>query len=147
MESGNTRIEELRASFLEQPSARAIGAVLTMLSVGYAEVEVTVSEELLVNGDLPPGQFVQGGYLIGVLPNFAGVYAAMTLSAGHALLIWSEATVRKPAVRGERLRASARAERKDREVVVSWQVESITGETKSVGSFKYRLKRSESVPD
>ncbi len=144
MEDPERRIEALRCGFELHPSVRAIGARLVVLSSGYAEVELTVSENLLVNGDLPPGAFVQGGYLIGVLPNFAGVCAAMTLSAGHALLVESYGTIASAAVNGERLVASASAERKGRNISVSWQVESAeTRQPKSAGHFKYRLKKSE----
>lgn len=149
MSPAETRISELRESFLNQPSAKAIGASLAALSKGYAEIEVTISEDMLVNGDLPSKRFAQGGFLMGVLPNFAGVYAAMTLSRGHALLVGaSDVKIERPAISGERLRASAVAERNGLVIAVSWQVESAeTEEVKSAGCFRYRLKSSESVPE
>jgi acyl-coenzyme A thioesterase PaaI-like protein len=147
MDRTSERIEELRRGFEAQPSVQAIGATLRSLSVGRAEVELVVSRSLLVNGDLPPGMFVQGGYLIGVLPNFAGVYAAMTLSQGHALLVDTRGAIKSSTVMGERIVAKASAVREGRTITVTWQVESAdTGATKSLGTFVYRLKKSES-PD
>lgn len=146
MDRTSERIEELRRGFEAQPSVQAIGATLRNISAGYAEVELVVSHNLLVNGDLPPEMFVQGGYLIGVLPNFAGVYAAMTLSNGHALLIEAQGSIRNPAVMGERIVAKASAVRDGRAITVTWQVESAdTGTLKSSGTFVYRLKKSETL--
>ncbi|MEK7608329.1 MAG: hypothetical protein AAB495_02015 [Patescibacteria group bacterium] len=144
------RLADLRAGFSRHPSVVAGDASLQALSEGYAEIEMVVSENMLVVGDLPPGLFAQGGFVIGVLPNFAGVYAAMTLIQGHALLVAVDGVrVMRPSLAGEKLRASAHAERDPKNndnISVSWTVESVEGgEVKAVGYFTYRTKRSDRI--
>ena len=142
----NKRLAELVLDFPRHPAAQDTGAEINFLDEGYAEIRFEVTEKFLVRCDAAPGMIVQGGYTMGVFPDFAAVLAAMTLSKGHALLVSGNFVIPAKATIGETLIAKARAERKKRNIVVSWSVENMEEEVKAKGTYYFRLAKSEEAP-
>lgn len=141
-------LKTLAKNFYENESVQYTGIVLTDLREGYARVSVLAKKEFLVNCDMPPGRIVQGGFTAGVIPDFAGVLAAMTLTrGGHAALVSISFALTAKVVEGESIVAEAYAVRSknlERTIEVECTVRNSEGEEKAKGKMTFReAKRSE----
>lgn len=138
----NERIEQLRASFPLHDAAVFMQATLEELEVGRAVVRMPAREELMMNADMAPGRIMQGGFFAGVLPDFACVYAAMTLSEGHTVLVGLDVRLKNKVLETEMIVARAKATRIDeRNIEVVCDVSNTEGELKATGKLWFREAR------
>ncbi len=101
------RVESLKLRFATEPLAAKLGMRLEALMAGYSLVSYTATADDCVTNDAGVG-IVQGGVLIGILADFAAVYAAMSaIPAGHTPLMSGGFSFQRPTLAGERVSAEA----------------------------------------
>src|SRR3989344_5178247 len=138
METSAPRLEYLKQRFAKEPLATKCGMTLEKLESGFASVTYIADSDECVTNDNNQN-IVQGGVLIGILADFAAVYAAMSsISGGHTPLMFGSFSLQRPTLEGEIVSAEARVFNTSRQVIsVSVRILGANGKLKCEGAYHF----------
>ena len=132
------RLECLRQRFNEEPLANRFGMFLREFREGFASVVYTADKDECVINDSSQS-IVQGGVLVGILADFAAVYATMSsIPSGHTPLMSGGFSFQRPTLVDEVVCAEAEVFNVGKQIIsVSVRILSIGGKLKCEGTYHF----------
>jgi len=132
------RLEYLRQRFTQEPLANRFCMYLRKLEEGVASIAYTAGPRDCVMNDKNQG-IVQGGVLVGILADFAAVYAAMSsIPDGHTPLMSGGFSLQRPTLMAETVYVEAKVFNKSRQVIsVAVRIATIDGKLKCEGTYHF----------
>lgn len=132
------RLEYLKQRFSEERLAKKFGMLLEKFEEGSVSIAYTADPNDCVTNDRNQS-IVQGGVLIGILADFAAVYAAMSsIPDGHTPLMFGGFSLQRPTLAGEVVRAEAHVFNINRQIIsVSVRIFGAKGKLKCEGTYHF----------